>query len=110
VAGCSLIGVGALWGRQHAVGPAPRRPVALLVDAFGAALVMVAVLLVVGTFQLPGFEIVRLVTFAVVGLAPVAFLLGLLDARLARSGVAEMIVRLNAEPAPDLRELIARAL
>jgi signal transduction histidine kinase len=110
LAGLSLVGVAALWRRQHAPGPAPRRPVALLVDAFGAALVMVAVLLVVGTFQLPGFEIVRLVTFAVVGLAPVAFLLGLLDARLARSGVAEMIVRLNAEPAPDLRELIARAL
>ena len=67
-------------------------------------------LLIAGTFQLPGFEVIRLVTFGVVGLAPVAFLLGLLDARLARSGVAEMIVRLNAEPAPDLRRLIARAL
>ena len=39
-----------------------------------------------------------------------AFLLGLLDARLARSGVADMVVRLTSEPAPDLRELIARAL
>jgi signal transduction histidine kinase len=110
LAGLSLVGVAALWRRQHATGPAPRRPVALLVDAFGAALVMVAVLLVAGTFQLPGFEVIRLVTFGVVGLAPVAFLLGLLDARLARSGVGDMIVRLNAEPAPDLRELIARAL
>ena len=48
-----------------------------------------AALLVAGAFQLPGFEILRLVTFGVLGLAPVAFLLGLLDARLARSGVAE---------------------
>ncbi len=110
LAGLSLVGVAALWRRQHATVPVPRRPVALLVDAFGAALLMVAALLVAGTFQLPGFEVVRLVTFAVVGLAPVAFLLGLLDARLARAGVAEMIVRLNAEPQPDLRELIARAL
>ena len=108
--GLCLAGVAALWQRQHAVGPAPRRPIALLVDSFGAGLVMVAALLVFGTFQLPGFEIVRLATFGVVGLAPVAFLLGLLDARLARSGVAEMVVRLNAEPAPDLRDLIARAL
>jgi hypothetical protein len=34
----------------------------------------------------------------------------LLDARLARSGVADMVVRLSSEPAPDLRELIAWAL
>jgi signal transduction histidine kinase len=108
--GLSLLAVAALWQRQHVAGPAPRRPVSLLVDSFGAALIMVAALLVAGTFQLPGFEIIRLVTFAVVGLAPLAFLLGLLDARLARSGVADMVVRLNAEPPVDLRDLIAGAL
>jgi hypothetical protein len=108
--GLCLAGVAVLWHRQHTTDPAPRRPITLLVDSFGAGLVMVAALLVFGTFQLPGFEVIRLATFGVVGLAPVAFLLGLLDARLARSGVAEMVVRLNAEPAPDLRDLIARAL
>ncbi|HEV7656352.1 MAG TPA: histidine kinase [Mycobacteriales bacterium] len=106
----SLIGAVALWQRQRATGPVLRRPVALLVDAFGAGLVMVAALLAAGTFQLPGFEILRLVTFAVVGLAPPAFLLGLLDQRLARSGVGELVVRLNAGPPADLRDLIARAL
>ena len=110
LAGLCLVGVVALGRRAWAAGRAPRRPVALLADSFGAALVMVAALLVAGTFQLPGFEILRLATFAVVGLAPVAFLLGLLDARLARSGVADMVVRMSSEPAPDLRELIAGAL
>ena len=37
---------------------------------------MVAALLVAGTFGLPGFELLRLVTFGVVGLAPLAFLSG----------------------------------
>jgi signal transduction histidine kinase len=108
--GLSLAGVAALWQRQHAAGPVPRRPIGLLVDSFGAALLMVAALLVAGAFALPGFEVIRLVTFGVVGLAPLAFLLGLLDARLARSGVADMVVRLAGQPPPDLRDLIARAL
>ncbi|HEY7102632.1 MAG TPA: histidine kinase [Mycobacteriales bacterium] len=110
LAGLCLVGVVALARRARAAGPAPRRRIALLVDSFGAALVMVAALLVAGTFQLPGFEILRLVTFGVVGLAPLVFLLGLLDARLARSGVADMVVRLSIDPAPNLRDLIARAL
>jgi signal transduction histidine kinase len=108
--GLSLAGVAALWQRQHAAGPVPRPPIALLVDSFGAALLMVAALLVAGAFGLPGFEVIRLVTFGVVGLAPLVFLLGLLDARLARSGVADMVVRLNTEPPVDLRDLIAGAL
>jgi signal transduction histidine kinase len=109
LAGLCVAGVVVLAHRRSAV-PAARRPVTLLVDSFGAGLLMVAALLVAGAFQLPGFEILRLATFAVIGLAPVAFLIGLLDARLARSGVADMVVRLTSEPAPDLRELIARAL
>ncbi|HEY6745637.1 MAG TPA: histidine kinase [Mycobacteriales bacterium] len=105
----ALVGVAALW-LQRRSGPAPRPAVALLVDSFGAALIMVAALLTAGTFQLPGFEIIRLVTFGVVGLAPLAFLFGLLDARLARSAVGELVVRLSAGPPADLRDLIARAL
>ena len=71
---------------------------------------MLAALLIAGAFQLPGFEIIRLATFAVAGLAPLAFLAGLLDARLAKAGVGELLVQLRANPAPDLRELLARAL
>jgi hypothetical protein len=44
------------------------------------------------------------------GLAPLAFLAGLLDARLAKGGVGELMVRLRADPTPDLGELLAQAL
>ena len=50
-------------------------------------------------------------TLFVVGLSPLAFLLGLLDARLARSAVGDLIVELRSEPAPgDLRDALAHAL
>ena len=46
-----------------------------------------------------------------IGLAPVAFLIGVLNARLARSGVADLVVELRAEPTPAaLPELFSRAL
>ena len=44
------------------------------------------------------------------GLAPLAFLAGLLDARLAKASVGELLVQLRASPAPDLQELLAQAL
>jgi signal transduction histidine kinase len=81
-----------------------------VINCFSLSLVMLAALLIAGTFQLPGFEIIRLATFAVAGLAPLAFLAGLLDARLAKAGVGELLVQLQANPAPDLQELLARAL
>jgi signal transduction histidine kinase len=91
-------------------GPGRGARPALLAFSFGVALVMVGALLVAGTFALPGFEVLRLLTFGLVGLAPLAFLAGLLDARLARSGVAELVVRLSDGPPDDLQQLIARAL
>ena len=97
--------------RRRRLGPMQRRrPTQLLIDSFGLCLVMVAVLLLAGAFQLPGFEVLRLATFAVAGLAPVAFLAGLLDARLARAGVGELLVHLRSDASPQLRDLIARAL
>src|SRR4029079_3533993 len=98
----SLAGVALMLHRHRAAGLARRRPVALLVDSFALGLVTFAVCLVAGGFGLPGFEQLRLVTFAVLGLAPVAFLAGLLDARLARSGGAGLLVELLAGPV-DLR-------
>jgi signal transduction histidine kinase len=57
------------------------------------------------------FETIRRITFFTVGLAPLAFLVGLLDARLARSAVGDLFVDLRREPAPgQLRDAIARAL
>jgi signal transduction histidine kinase len=51
------------------------------------------------------------VTLFVVGLSPLVFLVGLLDARLARSAVGDLIVELHSDPAPqDLRDALAHAL
>jgi len=52
-----------------------------------------------------------LVAFALIGLAPVLFLIGFLRARFARSAVADVFVALRADPAPaELRDALARAL
>jgi hypothetical protein len=39
-------------------------------------------------------------------LAPLAFLAGLLDARLAKAGVGELLVQLRTDPTPDLQALL----
>ncbi|MEU4190729.1 histidine kinase [Kribbella sp. NPDC026611] len=90
--------------------PARRRPATLLVDAFGLALIMLAVLYIAGLRGWSQIETVRHITFAALGLAPVAFLLGLLDARLARTDVGALLMELRAHPTSDLREPLARAL
>jgi signal transduction histidine kinase len=106
-----LTGIGVLVVRRRGAGPPLRRSVALLVDSFAVALVMIAALLVSGTFGWPWFETIRRVTFVVIGLAPVAFLIGLLGARLARSAVGDLLMELQEDPAPaDLRDSLARAL
>ena len=89
---------------------APRRPAALLVDAFGLSLVMLALLYVAGISGWPAFETIRLITFASLGLAPIAFLFALLDTRLARGEVAGLLVELRADPTTDLQAPLARAL
>ncbi len=56
-------------------------------------------------------EVVRLFTFGLVAIAPVAFMSRLLSARLARSSVGDLFLALHADPAPaDLRDALARAL
>jgi signal transduction histidine kinase len=105
-----LAGAVLLWARLLRRRPRPRRAAALLTASSGVALVMVAALMVAGAFALPAFEVLRLLTFGLVGLAPLAFLAGLLDERLARSGVGELVVRLTDGPPDDLQALIARAL
>jgi signal transduction histidine kinase len=107
----ALVGVVLLWRRWRSL-PSwqRRRSTQIVINCFSLSLVMLAALLLVGAFQLPGFEILRLATFAVVGLAPLAFLAGLLDARLAKASVGELLVQLRASPAPDLQELLAQAL
>ncbi|TCC11021.1 sensor histidine kinase [Kribbella soli] len=105
-----LIGAALLLVRRPSPGLARRRPVTLLVDTFGLALVMLALLYVAGLRGWPQIETVRHITFAALGLAPAAFLLGLLDARLARTDVGALLMELRAHPTSDLREPLARAL
>jgi signal transduction histidine kinase len=107
----SLVGVALLWWRWRSLPRwQRRRPAQIVINCFSLTLVMLAALLTAGTFQLPGFEIIRLATFTAAGLAPLAFLAGLLDARLAKAGVGELLIQLGTDPAPDLQELLAQAL
>ena len=109
VAVCLLLGALRLF-RRGSGASRTRRPAALVVDAFGLALVMLALLYVSGLFAWPFVEIIRLVTFAALGLAPIAFLFALLDLRLARGEVSALLVELRADPTADLQAPLARAL
>ena len=84
-----LLGIGVLAARRRHAGRPLRRPVALLIDSFALGLVMIAVLFVFGTLEAPAFQPIQRATLVVIGISPIAFLIGLLDARLARSGVDE---------------------
>jgi signal transduction histidine kinase len=106
-----LCALGVLVARRRRQGPQLRRPVALLIDAFALGLVMIAALFLSHVFGSPAIPQLRWAVFATLGLAPVAFLVALLDARLARSSVADLFVELREDPAPaDLRDALARAL
>jgi signal transduction histidine kinase len=107
VAACLVVGTILLYRRRSGL---HRRPATLVVDAFSFALVMLALLYVGGLFAWPFVEIIRLVTFAALGLAPIAFLFALLDLRLARGDVAGLLVELRAEPTTDLQAPLARAV
>jgi signal transduction histidine kinase len=110
-----LAGVGILAIRRRGASRPLRRRLALLVDSFALALVTLAVLYLSAVLGLVsgqlGFELLRRATLFVIGLAPLAFLVGLLHARLARAAVGDLFVDLRGSPAPaDLRDALARAL
>jgi signal transduction histidine kinase len=93
-----LAGVGILAARRWGPRGAPRRPLGPLVDSFALGLVMIAALFSFSVFvgspnEVAEIETLRRATFFVVGLAPLAFLLGLLRSRLA---VGPAIVSLGA--------------
>ena len=107
----ALTGIGVLALRRRGAARPVRPFPALIVESFALVLVMIAVLLMSVVLALPGFATIQRVTFVVVGIAPVVFLIGLLRARLARSTVGELLVELRADPGPaDLRDALARAL
>jgi signal transduction histidine kinase len=111
LSGIALAAIPLLIARRRGAGRPLRRWVELLVDSFALGLVMIALLLLAGNLAWPSFETIRRITFAIIGLSPLAFLIGLLSARLARSTVGDLLVELHADPAPaDLPGLFARAL
>jgi len=106
-----LAGVGILIARRLRTGRPHRRTLTLLAEAFGLALVMIALLLVSASWGGPAVQQIRWATFAALSLAPVAFLIAFLDSHLARSSVGDLFVELQTDPAPtDLRDALARAL
>ena len=110
VALCLLAGVVLLHRRRRVAGRSPRRPATLVADSFSFALIMLALLYIAAIFAWPYVEVLRLITFAALGLAPLAFLFALLDMRLARGDVAGLLVELREDPTADLQAPLARAL
>ena len=107
----SLAGIAVLAARRRGDGRPLRRSLSLLVDAFALALVAVPVLLVASIFGWVHHETLRRITYAMIGLAPFVFLLGLLQARLARSTVGDLFVELRADSSPaGLCAALSRAL
>ena len=109
----SLAGLVVLATRRRRAGRPRRRSLALLIDSFALGLVMIAALFVVASFEefASAFQPIQRATLAVVGLSPIVFLVGLLDARLARSALGDLILELRADPAPaELQRALARAV
>jgi signal transduction histidine kinase len=111
VSALALCGVGVLLVRRRSVGRPLRRSRELLLYSFALALLMIAAGVVVSSQGGPALEPIRWATFAVIGVAPIAFLLGLFSARLARTAIGELVVELEADPASvDLEAALSRAL
>jgi signal transduction histidine kinase len=112
LAAVCLGGLSALVARRHQEPRMRRRSAQLVVDLFAVVLVMCAALLITGLY-FPGeaFLWIQRSTFFLIGIAPLAFLAAILDARLARSAVGDLLVELQADPnQADLRGPLARAL
>jgi signal transduction histidine kinase len=113
LAAISLVGIGVLLARKRQAGRPRRRMLALVIDSFVLGLVMIAVLLIAGALEAPSdlYTPIQRTTFAIVGLSPIVFLFGLLDARLARSAVGNLVLELQRDSSPsELQHAIARAL
>ena len=104
-----VVGVGVLAARRRG---GPRRHfLGVVIDLFALGLLLAAALFVIALFDLPGLTFVQRATWIVVGTAPIVFLVGLLDARLARSALGDLVVGLRRNPAPsDLRDALAHVL
>ncbi len=107
----ALAGLVVLVLRWRSGTPALRRLLGPATGPGALALVMIPLLLLSLAFSGPGLETMRRLTFGVVGAAPLAFLIGLLRARIARSVLAPLLVTLERAAAPgELRDALAQAL
>jgi signal transduction histidine kinase len=110
-----LGGIGVMLVRRRHADSQMRRSVAWLADSFALALLMLAFLYGAAALgEVTGqtlFETIRRAALFAVGLAPIVFVVGLLDARLARSAVGDLFIELRQNPTPaGLRGALARAL
>jgi len=110
--GLLVLGAIRLFLRRRHVGKPLRPAIAYLEDTFPLVLLMLAWLYLV---QVLGWEewlpITRWATFAAIGVTAVVFLIALLQARLSRAHVGELLVGLGVNPGPaELQEAVARAL
>ena len=110
-----LGGIGVMLVRRRHADSQMRRSVAWLADSFAVALLMLAFLYGAAALgEVTGqtlFETIRRAALFAVGLAPIVFVVGLLDARLARSAVGDLFIELRQNPTPaGLRGALARAL
>ncbi len=107
-----LAGIAVLVRRRLA-GARPIRPAfAWLVDAFAGGLLMTALLLSAGNLGWSALQApLRVPTYFVLGLAPIVFLVGLLQSQLVRASVGELLVDMGTSPGPvRLQAAVARAL
>jgi signal transduction histidine kinase len=106
-----LVGFAVMVTRHGVAGRPVATPIRVLVNIFSLAFVMGAVLLLSLALEIPldASLTIQRTMFVVVGLAPFVFLVAVLDARLARTAVGDLVVELRAKPA-DVREPLARAL
>jgi len=109
VSALALTGFAIVVSRRRARGRARRRTGTLILDMFALGLLVIAALLLWALSPSQPDMLVQRVTPLVLGIAPAAFLAGLLDAHLGRAGVGELFVRLRDNPS-DLRGALARAL
>jgi signal transduction histidine kinase len=112
MAAALIAGAGLLIGRRISSPRPIRRWFGYLVDSFSVTLLMLAVLYVINVSAWDvNAEPVRLVMFGLVGLAPLVFLIGLLDERLGRASIADLMAGSTVTLGPaELQDGVRRAL
>jgi signal transduction histidine kinase len=109
VSGVALAAVAVLIVRRRRDGRPLRRSLSLLIDSFILGLAMIAVVLLAFGFGGPGLAVVHPIGLALLGVAPIAYMAGLLQASLIRSAIGKLVMQLRGDPA-ELRASLAGAL